>query len=289
MAACLRARSWPEREIATEIERWRRVWRTLALPSDLRAEQDESPPPGDPAPVGPAGVGPALVDRVSAGSVARAARRPRRRLALLTVLVFLLGMASGVAAERFGGVASADRSTAGASASDSGLRVDSVGGPCATPTRPDGTELIGDHGFATGAAGHWWDLSASNLDVDSDDGRLRIRVLGGTAEPWDAILMRRGLALTEGRRYTLAFDIRTTAAVRLRVTVQENRPPEYNAVLMRDFHTDSVPCHRTYSFVAERDIPRAEITFQFGGHVEDFEVELANLSLVEEIEHDNPG
>ena len=113
-------------------------------------------------------------------------------------------------------------------------------------------------------------------------------MLGGTAEPWDAILMRRGLVLTEGRRYTLAFDIRTTAAVRLRVTVQENRPPEYNAALMRDFHTDSVLCHQEYSFVAQRDIPRGEVTFQFGGHAEDLQVELANLSLVEEGGSRNP-
>lgn len=272
VTACLRARSWPEGQIEEEVERWRRVWRVLALPPDLR---DAGAP--EPVPV------PAVLPEPSVTVVPAPPGLRRWWWIASTVSAFLLGAVAGLVGDRLVMAESAegaDLAARGDRPASAVVREEGAGaGGCVVASRPAGAELLDDRAFSTPGR---WDLSASNLDVAGDGGRLEIRVLGGTAEPWDAILMRRELVLTEGRRYTLAFDIRTSAAVRLRVTVQENRPPEYRAVLMRDFHAGSTLCHRSYSFVPDRDIVPGEITFQFGGHAEDLRVELVGLSLVEE-------
>ena len=304
---CLRARHRPEHEIETEVERWRQAWRALTEAPTTREDRagdeggpastagvdgavpDPDPSAGPPAPVRSLPTPRAPVMPPPPVRTAVPGPTSRWRLLAATALVFfLIGGAAGVTGTRMlhdgqqspsGGPA--DRRDFGELPSGAVVVSASTAGCAATGPRPAGTELVGDSGFTTGTAGPW-DMSAATVDISAGNGRMWARVLGGTADPWDAILMYRGIQLVEGRRYTLSFDILTSAPTQIRVTVQENRPPEYPAVLIRDLDADPVPCHQRLPFVADRTTGRGEITFQLGGHPETYHVMLANLSLVEE-------
>ncbi|WP_341720419.1 carbohydrate binding domain-containing protein [Micromonospora sp. FIMYZ51] len=315
--ACLRARRRREHEIETEVERWRQAWRTLAdppTPSAERADDGAAPAPTadvhESAPDPDRSAGPAVPGRSaepaargrsaepaepgrSTGTAAPASTGRWRLLVTTALVFFLIGGAVGMAGTRM---------LYDGQPSPSGDRTDRLGfgtPPSATattsptqcaaaPPRPAGTELVQDRSFGTGTAGPW-DLSAATVDVSAENDRLWARVLGGTANPWDAILMYRGVHLVEGRSYTLSFDLLTSAPTQLRVTVQENLPPDYPALLMRDLDTDLVRCHQRFSFVADRSTEHAEITFQLGGHPDTYQVMLADLSLVEDAAAPSPS
>ncbi|MEV6814199.1 carbohydrate binding domain-containing protein [Micromonospora sp. NPDC051296] len=318
--ACLRARRRREHEIETEVERWRQAW--LALTETPAAREDRAsegrvpastagvdgavPEPdrsaGPPAPQPP--VRSLLTPRApvtsppplrTAGPAVPGSTSRWRLLATTALVFFLIGGAAGVTGTRVlhDGQQSpsegrTDRRDFGEPPSGTAVVSAPAAGCAAAGPRPAGTELVGDSGFTTGTAGPW-DMSAATVDVSAGHGRLWARVLGGTAVPWDAILMYRDVRLVEGRRYILSFDILTSAPTQIRVTVQENLPPEYPATLMRDLDADLVPCHQRLPFVADRSTERGEITFQLGGHPETYHVMLANLSLVEEAAVPDPS
>ncbi|PZG15685.1 hypothetical protein C1I95_19050 [Micromonospora craterilacus] len=309
--ACLRARRRPEHEIETEVERWRQAWRALTatptpredgagddgVPASTTGVDGAVPDPdrsaGPPAPQTPVPPLPMLrapvlspPPRRPAGPAVPGSTSRWRLLATTALVFFLVGGAAGVTGagmlhdgQQSPSRGQTDRGDFGGPPSGTVLSAPTA--RCAAARQPAGTELVGDRGFTTGTSGPW-DLSAATVDVSAGQDRMWARVLGGTANSWDAILMYRGIRLVEGRRYTLSFDILTSAPTQVRVTVQENRPPEYPAALMRDLDADLTPCHQQFSFAAEWSTGQGEITFQLGGHPETYHVMLANLSLIEE-------
>ncbi|MEU8820092.1 hypothetical protein [Actinoplanes sp. NPDC048796] len=195
-----------------------------------------------------------------------APRPPRRGLAPpLVAVVFLAGIGAGVA----GTLAWPDwrrpTVTPVAESADACL-------PSGRPA-PAGSDVLGR------AAPKWW-VNNDTAALTEQGHRFRADVAAGTKAPGDVVIVKSDVDLVQGRPYTLAFTAITDRATTIRVRVQDS-PPTYQESYTRDLPSDATACRHEYRFVAAKTSAHSELTFQVGGHPEDFHLEVADIALVE--------
>ncbi|MFF5078349.1 hypothetical protein ACFY36_14965 [Actinoplanes sp. NPDC000266] len=130
------------------------------------------------------------------------------------------------------------------------------------------------------AAASWWVSNNTAASLTEQGHRFRADVLTGTKSPGDVVIVRGDVNLVQGRPYTLAFTATTDHATTIRVRVQDS-PPTYQESYTRDLPVDTTACRHEYRFVAARTSPHSELTFQVGGHAEDFRLDIADVALIE--------
>ncbi|SNY70216.1 carbohydrate binding domain-containing protein [Paractinoplanes atraurantiacus] len=270
VTACLRAGGQDEPAIAAEVARWRAAWCTLS-------EQETA-------------AGLASAGATPAGA---APNRPRRGVAPpLVAVIFVAGIGVGVLGARAwpGRQDPAAAPPAGSQAAGAqGAGAQAAGAQAAgaqAAAAPD-TCLPSDHPAPAGpdvlsrAAAAWWANDTEAASVSGGEGhRFRADVATGTKTPGDVVIVKSDVDLVQGRPYTLAFTASTDRATTIRVRVQDS-PPTYQESYTRDLPVDTTACRHEYRFVAARTSAHSELTFQVGGHAEDFRLEVADVALVE--------
>ncbi|MDR7277457.1 hypothetical protein J2S41_004235 [Catenuloplanes atrovinosus] len=269
--ACLRAHGDAGPGTEAVLDQWREAWRRLASgrsPSAPRGSAAPSPLP--PAEI----VTPALLP--VAGPPPReiiASTMPPRRSSspVAAVAGFLAGLVLGGAGVWFLPEPAAERG-APASVPSEGL--------CASapPERPGGPELIVNGGFDR-PLGRPWRTSSAKVELTAADDALVAHVMGGTGNPWDAMVVHDGLALRAGASYTLLFRISANVPARVRVTVQDGAPPDSHAALVRDVPAGPRPCLVALTFTAGRDTAAGELSFGAGGLRTAYSLTLDDVSL----------
>lgn len=280
VAACLRAGRCPPDEVPAEVDRWRRAWRQVASSQPQASSPDPTPTrhESDLTIAGSSHSGTEGLGVTQPSRMASARRRwAGRRLSLVALAVALLsgGIVVGGAAARY--------LTA---TPPSGPTVQTTK-PCAQPlpsaapptsAAPTGRDLVTNGGFDSSKAA-WWDGSGT-LRTTVENSRLHIRVIGGTARRWDAIVEQRDIPLTAGRHYTLSFDIAATTPVEIRATVQMQYHP-YQAVITRDITASPTPCRYSFTALGDVSTDNGVVSFQLGGHPVEHTYTLDNVSLIE--------
>jgi hypothetical protein len=79
----------------------------------------------------------------------------------------------------------------------------------------------------------------------------------------------------------LAFTALADRVTTIRVRVQ-NSPPTYEESYTRDLQVSPTACRHVYRFVAASTSAHSELTYQVGGHAEDFHLTIAEILLVAE-------
>ncbi|WP_342380594.1 glycoside hydrolase family 6 protein [Myxococcus stipitatus] len=136
-------------------------------------------------------------------------------------------------------------------------------------------ELVVNGDFSGGSVAPWW--SGPNTQSVVENGRLRVNVTGGTANPWDAPMGQDGIALVNGQSYTLAFTASASAPVTVRVTAQLGTAP-YTAPLDQRITLDGTPRSFSFPFTSNLGTTAGQVTFQLGG-AGAFSAFLDNISL----------
>jgi DNA-binding SARP family transcriptional activator len=242
-------------------------------------------------PVTPPAAGP--VAEAVAGPAAAAVRPPelqvpvpadwsrRRRVPalVLLVVVFLTGLTAGVLGMRWWPgwqpLAVATTTTPEASAQPPDV--------CVAPgtARPTGEDVL-DLPDTAQATGSWW---INRLDVallDTDGRRFAVGVTKGTMRPGDILVVKSNVKLVQGRSYALAFTASSDRATTVRVRAQDSEPPMFHPSYDRELSVSRSACEHRYRFTAAKTSTHSELTFQVGGHAEDFELKVADVLLVEE-------
>ncbi|WP_405057166.1 glycoside hydrolase family 6 protein [Kribbella sp. NBC_01505] len=135
--------------------------------------------------------------------------------------------------------------------------------PGSASTASAAPELLTNGTFSNGTA-NWW--GTGNTPISPDAGQLKAVVPGGTANKWDAMLGQKtpAFAVHQGRKYTLAFDARASAARTLLTTVQLNATP-FTAALNQTFSVGTATQRISLDFTSSLETTQAELTFQLGG------------------------
>jgi hypothetical protein len=149
---------------------------------------------------------------------------------------------------------------------------------CLRPANPDaGRELIVDGGFVqTETLGY----SDSRVDVDRDNSQLLIKVEGGSLHSWQAVLEQRLIPLTEGRLYTLSFEMYAEEPVTIHVTTQLQFEP-FTKVIDDDVVADKTWKRHSLTGVGGVTTNLGMVSFQFGGYRQNLSFRLDNVSLME--------
>lgn len=272
--ACLRANGVTNAVAEAELQRWRRSWRRLAA--------GPTPTPGSGSGSGTGtgtGTGTELdtteVDAAASSTRPVAPKAATRRASspATAVAFFLIGLLIGV----FGAThALTDVAVSAPPPAPTGSACRST-----TPLPLPGTELITNGTFDT-AVGHPWWINSVKADLKTVDGALVVHVMGGTANPWDVMVVHSHLRLRPAEQYTLAFRAAASVPVRIRVTVQDSAPPEFAPAVLRDIHLGPQPCWIQLDFTGTNDTDTGKLTFQAGGHHTAFSLTLDDVSLIAE-------
>ncbi|MCA2218401.1 carbohydrate binding domain-containing protein [Jidongwangia harbinensis] len=249
VTACLSFHGVDGPATTAEVERWRERWHSLAT-----REQQEEPAPVD-------------------------APRPRRPLTrLLVVVAFLAGLGVGIGVSRSW---PADRSAA---ASVTAPAEPSTEAPdvCLAQgtTLPTGQDVLRlpPEGQQTGS---WWVNDPDFATLHTDGRRFRADVVAGKSRPGDVIIVKSDVALVQGSTYALAFSASADHPTTVRVRVQDNQPPLYEWSHDQEVPVTQHGCLHLYQFVARKSSAHSELTFQVGGHDQDFRLQIQDVSLVE--------
>ncbi|MFB9474100.1 glycoside hydrolase family 6 protein [Nonomuraea salmonea] len=122
-------------------------------------------------------------------------------------------------------------------------------------------ELIVNGTFTSGTA-PWW--SSANTTMGTDDGRLRVGVTGGTANPWDAMVAQNDIPLAQGKAYTLFFTASAGSAVSAVATVQLGDAP-YTNTLTAPISLTTSGKRFSLPFTSSLSTTAGQVTFQLGG------------------------
>jgi len=144
-----------------------------------------------------------------------------------------------------------------------------------TASRALAEERILNGDLSSGDTAPWWGAGVTPRVVD---GRLCATVPPGTVNPWDAIVGQNGLALEQGKAYTLRFTAVADAPVTVRAMVQLTDPP-YSATLAEPVALGTTAAAYTYAF--NDVLPTGALGFQLqmGGNAAGFTVCLDDVSL----------
>lgn len=250
VAACLRARQTTPVEIEAELDRWRDAWRALAADDTALPQKEKEPAVPQTA---------APITRISDATGAKPARWAKWRRVLAIAVAFAVGAGAGSAATMLAGPFDDPR-------------------PCLRPTNPDaGKELVVDGGFVqTRTLGY----SDSRVDVDRDNSQLLIKVEGGSRHSWQAVLEQRLITLTEGRLYTLSFEMYAEEPVKIHVTTQLQFEP-FTKVIDGDVVVNNT--HNRYSLTGVGGVTTelGMVSFHLGGYPQNLTFRLDNVSLME--------
>lgn len=124
------------------------------------------------------------------------------------------------------------------------------------------TELITNGSFSSGTPAPWW--NGANTQSRVENGRWRVDVAGGTANPWDAIVGQNAIPLVSGQAYTLAFTASASASVSVRATVQLESSP-YTTTLDQQIALDGTARRFSFPFTSSLATAGGQVTFQLGG------------------------
>lgn len=139
------------------------------------------------------------------------------------------------------------------------------------------TELVVNGGFGGGTTAGWW--SNDNTAIAVDNGRLRVDVAGGTANPWEAMVGQSGVPLIAGTRYLLSFAASATTPQSVRTTVQLEDPP-YTEPLGAAVSLAPTARRFELAFTSNLTTGRGQVTFHLGGKANAFTVFLDDISLM---------
>ncbi|QRO01796.1 glycoside hydrolase family 6 protein [Archangium violaceum] len=148
--------------------------------------------------------------------------------------------------------------------------------PVTTLERAAVTELIQNGSFGTGTVAPWW--NGANTQVRVENGRLRVDVAAGTANPWDALIGQSGISLTSGQAYTLSFTASASSSVSVRTTVQMESAP-YTTTLNQQLSLDTTSRRFSFPFTSSLTSNQGQVTFQLGGRAGTATILLDDISL----------
>ncbi|MFI5936339.1 hypothetical protein [Actinoplanes sp. NPDC051494] len=253
VAVCLSASGLDEPGIAAGVARWRERWRLLSAPGK----------PDEP------------VESVRTPA-------PRRPALLPLAVVFLVGLAIGVAGTL--GWTGRRLPRADAAAGQPSAGQPSAGAPdvCVSPETalPAGQDVLRlpPAGRKTGS---WWVNDTRMAALSTDGRRFEAAVTAGTSRPGDILVVKGDVELVKGRTYVLAFTAAADLATTVRVRVQDSEPQVWQASDDREVLVDQDPCRHLYRFVAQKSSTHSELTFQVGGRAHSFHLRVLDAALVE--------
>lgn len=147
--------------------------------------------------------------------------------------------------------------------------------PAKPSPRPKGPELI-DNGTFTGTVEPW---GGDGVEAEEDGNRLAADVPGGESDsPQDAdVDSNDDFSLSGDRTYVLNFDAAADRDIDIGVTVQSLDIDE--PVMFKEIELGSSTRHFTFTFTADDDTDEAMISFELGGHSDDYRLLVDNVSL----------
>jgi endoglucanase len=128
------------------------------------------------------------------------------------------------------------------------------------PSPASAAQLVVNGGFSNGTA-NWW--NTANTGIAAENGRLRVNVTGGTANPWDAMVGQSDLAVTTGTGYVLSFDASASAPVSAVVAVQLGAAP-YTSTLTRTLALSTATQRFSFSFSSAFSSTITQVVYQLG-------------------------
>ncbi|MEV0144377.1 MULTISPECIES: glycoside hydrolase family 6 protein [unclassified Nonomuraea] len=146
----------------------------------------------------------------------------------------------------------------------------------ATVTTPASaaTELVVNGTFAGGTT-PWWGSAGTSMAVSG--GRLQVKVTGGTANPWDAMIGQNAITLAKDKAYTLSFDASASAPVSAVTTVQLAASP-YTRTLTKTFSLGTTSKRYSFPFTSTLATTGGQVSFQLGKNA-GFTFSVDNISL----------
>lgn len=137
-----------------------------------------------------------------------------------------------------------------------------------------GRELI-QNGSFTGTINPW---ESDDIDADLDGNRLEADITGDEGDdPQDADVDSNSFALRAGRTYVLNFDAAADSELDIGVTVQSLDIDE--PITFREIELDRAARHFTFTFEPRANTREAIVSFELGGHSNEHEFLLDNVSL----------
>jgi hypothetical protein len=128
----------------------------------------------------------------------------------------------------------------------------------------------------------WWANDAPSVRLTAREQGFAAVVSGGSMKPGDLLVVKSGVPLVLGRHYALAFTAAADRDSTILVRVQDNRPPIYYASFNRDVVVARRGCRYVYRFAGGKTSDHSELTFQVGGHPDDFRLQVSDVRLVEQ-------
>lgn len=133
--------------------------------------------------------------------------------------------------------------------------------------------------FDDGSTDPWW--SNDQVSRAVVNGEMCATVVGGTSNPWDALLGQNGVPFESGQSYTMTFDAHATASRPIAVVIGQGVPP-YQEMLKREFQLGTTKQRHTFTFTATMDFPDAgsgQLNFHLGGQSAESRICFDNVSL----------
>ncbi|GAA2265990.1 hypothetical protein GCM10010149_02700 [Nonomuraea roseoviolacea subsp. roseoviolacea] len=122
-------------------------------------------------------------------------------------------------------------------------------------------ELVVNGTFAGGTT-PWWNSADTSMAVSG--GRLQVKVTGGTANAWDAMIGQNAITLAKGKTYTLSFDASASAPASAVTTVQLAASP-YTRTLTKTFSLGTTSKRYSFPFTSTLATTGGQVSFQLGG------------------------
>lgn len=137
-------------------------------------------------------------------------------------------------------------------------------------------QWIANGTFDDGVLTPWW--TGGSATMQAVDGRLCLDVVGGTVNPWDAMLGQSSVQLEQGKIYHYQFDVLADQPATFVTTLQLGQDP-YTSALYRQLEAGTLPQTYAFDFSSELETTNGQVTFQLGGSTQNFRLCLDNISL----------
>jgi Helix-turn-helix domain len=150
--------------------------------------------------------------------------------------------------------------------------------------RPDvGTNLLALPMVAPSGAPHsraWWRNDPRVDDPGDDPGGFQVVARHGSADPWDLLVVHSCNPIARDRPYTLSFVASASVPVTVTLRVQDDKPPVYTPSLFEQIAVGPGGKQFTFGFRGAVSNPASELTFQLGGHPDDFRLTVSAITLI---------
>ncbi|GAA2878447.1 hypothetical protein Acy02nite_15900 [Actinoplanes cyaneus] len=146
-----------------------------------------------------------------------------------------------------------------------------------------GTNLLALPMVAPSGAPHsraWWRNDPRVDDPGDDPGGFQVVARHGSEDPWDLLVVHSCNPIVRDRPYTLSFVASASVPVTVTLRVQDDKPPVYTPSLFEEIAVGPAGKQFTFGFRGAISNPASELTFQLGGHPDDFRLTVSAITLI---------